>query len=197
MRLQTVNMTDIYKKRAQKAFSEAKYDLALKFYSLALSLDPDDMDMKVGAILSDFAKEDEEEAIALNDFYISSVLLGGDKYELYEEILESINYEDDFLTSLIDSINEFTNSVENGVEYSDFLAIAKERGDMRRSLEDVMFSARIIINSKEDMMDFIALLFKYDFKDEAFVYLENAINIYPGDTYFEEKFRELSKRKYI
>jgi len=197
MRSQTVNMVKIYKERAQKAFNEAKYDLALKLYSLALSIDPSDMDLKVGALLCDFAKEDEDEAIALNDFYLSSSLLGGDKDELYHEILESINYDDDFLSSLIDSINDFTNSVENGVEFGDFLAIAKQRGDMKRSLEDVMFSAKIIINSKEDMMEFISLLFKYDFKDEAFIYLENAINIYPGDTYFEEKFRELSKRKHI
>jgi len=186
-----------YKKEAQKAFIEAKYDLALKFYSLALSLSPDDIDLKVGAVLCDFAKEDEDEAIALYDYYISSILLDGIKEELYSEILETINYEDDFFISLVESIHEFTNSIDNGVDYKDFLDIAKSRGDMKRSLEDVMFSAKIIINSKEDMMDFISLLFKYDFKDEALIYLENAINIYPGDTYFEEKFRELSKRKFI
>ena len=190
-------MVKRYKKEAQKAFNQAKYDLALKFYSLALSIDPSDIDLKVGAVLCDFAKEDEDEAISLFDFYLSSSLLGSDKNELYDEILETINYEDDFFISLLESINDFTNSVENGVEFNDFLEIAKQRGDMKRSLEDVMFSAKIIINSKEDMMDFIALLFKYDFKDEALVYLENAINIYPGDTYFEEKFRELAKRKYI
>jgi len=160
-------------------------------------LSPNDVDLKVGAVLSDFAKEDEEEAIALYDFYISSSLMGGDKQELYDEIIDSINYEDDFLLSLFDSINELTNSVENGVEFNDFLDVAKQRGDMKRSLEDIMFSAKIIINSKEDMMNFIKLLFKYDFKDEALIYLENAINIYPGDTYFEEKFRELAKRDFI
>jgi len=185
-----------YKEEAQKAFSQKKYDLALKFYSLALKVEPDDIDLKVGAILSDFAKEDEAEAIALQDFYFSSIHLGDDKERIYKEIVDSIEYEDSFLSSLLDSINTISESVENGVEYNDFLAIAKKRGDIKRSLEDIMFSARIIINSKEDMMDFIALLFKYDFKDEALIYLENAINIYPGDTYFEEKFRELSKRDF-
>jgi tetratricopeptide (TPR) repeat protein len=183
-----------YKEEAQKAFSQKKYDLALKFYSLALKVEPNNIDLKVGAILSDFAKEDEAEAIALQDFYFSSIHLGDDKERVYKEIVDSIEYEENILASIIDSINNLTDSFENGVEYNDFLAIAKKRGDIKRSLEDIMFSARIIINSKEDMMDFIALLFKYDFKDEALIYLENAINIYPGDTYFEEKFRELSKR---
>ena len=120
-----------YKKDAQKAFNEAKYDLALKFYSMALALKPNDIDLKMGAILSDFAKEDESEAIALQDFYFSSVLLGDDKERLYQEIIESIDYGDGFFTSLLDSINDFTASFENGVEYNDFLAIAKKRGDIK------------------------------------------------------------------
>jgi len=197
MRSQIVNMLKKYKKEAQNAFNSAKYDIALKFYALALSIDPDDIDLKVGALLSDFAKEDEEEAIALQDFYFSSIHFGDDKERLYQEIVDSIDYEDNFLASLLDSITVFTESLEQGVEYNDFLNIAKKRGDIKRTLEDVMFSGRIIINSKEDMMDFITLLFKYDFKDEALIYLENAIKIYPGDTYFEEKFRELSKRNFI
>ena len=183
-----------YKNEASKAFLNAKYDLALKFYALALSIEPDNIDLKVGALLSDFAQEDESEAIALQDFYFTGVALGDNKKDLYKDILDSIDYEDDFLFSLMDSINSITQSVDGGVEYNDFLEIAKQRGDIKRSLEDIMFSAKIVINSKEDMMDFIGLLFRYNFEDEALIYLENAINIYPGDTYFEEKFRELSQR---
>jgi len=189
-------MIEKYKKQAKTAFDKKDFDLALKFFSLGLSIAPDDIDLKVGAILSDFAKEDELEAISLFDFYESAVSLDEDKEYLYSEILSSIDYEDDFLFSFLESLQTLSYSLDGGVEYQDFLEIARQRGDIKRSLEDIMFSAKIVINSKEDMMDFIRLLFKYDFKDEALVYLENAINIYPGDAYFEEKFRELSKRDF-
>jgi len=188
-------MTKKYKEQAFQAFENKNFDLALKLYSLALKLDPNDIDLKIGAILSDYAKEDELDASIMFDFYTSSTMLGDDKETIYNEIIDSINYEDDFFVSLLSSLNSFNIIPDDGVEYKDLLEIAKQRG-MKKTLQDIMFSSRILINSKEDMMDFISLLYKYDFKDEALSYLESAISIFPQDKYFEEKFLELSKRDF-
>ena len=182
-----------YKEEAFQAFEDKDFDLALKLYSLALKLEPTDIDLKVGAILSDYAKEDLVDATMLFDFYTTSTMLGDDKQMIYDEIVDAINYEDDFFSSLLDSLNSFNFIPDDGVEYKDLLEIAKQRG-MKKTLQDIMFSSRILINSKEDMMDFISLLYKYDFKDEALSYLESAISIFPQDKYFEEKFLELSTK---
>jgi len=82
--------------------------------------------------------------------------------------------------------------MENGVEYSDFIKIANLRGNVKQALEDIMFSAKLIIQSKEDMMNFIDLLMQYNFKEEALSYLEKAIMIYPRDGYFQVRFKQLS-----
>jgi len=185
----TVKLFSKYKKLAQKAFEAEKFDISLKFYSLALKYNFKDTDSQVGAILSDYAKEDALDAISLHDLYISSVDLGEPKEQILDNIKDLIKNENNFFEQLLTGIQELSN-IPDGLEYKDFLEIAKTKANMRVALEDLMFSTRLVINSKEDMMSFIELLYQYDFKDEAFIYLENAITIYPTEHYFEEKFRE-------
>jgi len=181
-----------FKDLAYKSFYQAQYDKALLNFSLALNEDSEDYDLKVGAVLSDYAYEDENDAIALSDFYQSCVTLGDEKKEVYESVLNSIDYNNDSVYDLTQSIENIFASMEDGVEYSDFVKIANLRGDIKQSLEDVMFSAKLIMQSKEDMMNFIDLLMQYDFKEEALSYLERAIMIYPRDGYFQERFKQLS-----
>lgn len=181
-----------FKDLAYKSFYQAQYDKALLNFSLALNEDSEDYDLKVGAVLSDYAYEDENDAIALSDFYQSCVTLGDEKKEVYESVLNSIDYNNDSVYDLTQSIENIFASMEDGVEYSDFIKIASIRGDIKQSLEDVMFSAKLIMQSKEDMMNFIDLLMQYDFKEEALSYLERAIMIYPRDGYFQERFKQLS-----
>ena len=181
-----------FKDLAYKSFYQAQYDKALLNFSLALNEDSEDYDLKVGAVLSDYAYEDENDAIALSDFYQSCVTLGDEKKEVYESVLNSIDYNNDSVYDLTQSIENIFASMEDGVEYSDFVKIANIRGDIKQSLEDVMFSAKLIMQSKEDMMNFIDLLMQYDFKEEALSYLERAIMIYPRDGYFQERFKQLS-----
>ncbi len=178
-----------YKKLAVELFESQKFDLSLKFFSLALKYNPNDIDSKVGALLSDYAGEDSLDAISLYDYYISSIELGEPRESILENILQMIKQENSFFDEILTSIEEFTNSISDGIDYKDFIAIAKTKPNMRVALEDLMFSSRLIINNKEDMMSFIELLYEYDFKDEAFVYLENAISIFPDD-YFEDKFKK-------
>ena len=186
---QTAKVFNRYKKLATELFESEKFDLSLKFYSLALKCDSSDIDSKVGALLSDYAGEDSLDALSLYDYYISSIELGEPKELVLENILQIIKQENSFFDDLANSIEEFSQSIENGIEYKDFILIAKTKPNMRVALEDLMFSSKLIINNKEDMMNFIELLYEYNFKDEAMIYLENAINIFPDD-YFEDKFKK-------
>ncbi|HIO90351.1 MAG TPA: hypothetical protein EYG69_01120 [Campylobacterales bacterium] len=181
-----------FKEIAYKFFYEANYDDALLNFSLALDVEPENYDIKVGVLLSDYAYEDENDAIALLDFYHSSVALGDEKIEVYKSILNSIDYSNDLVYDITQSFDNILLSMENGVEYSDFIKIANLRGNVKQALEDIMFSAKLIIQSKEDMMNFIDLLMQYNFKEEALSYLEKAIMIYPRDGYFQVRFKQLS-----
>jgi tetratricopeptide (TPR) repeat protein len=189
--MDSTKSVEVSKKLAYKYFYEARYEEALREFSLALSINCEDYDLKVGALLSDYAKEDEGDAIILIDFYESSVALGDDKSTIYENILHSIDYSDDLEYDMLDSVESLL-AFDNGIDYSDFIKMAQRKGDIKRSLEDIMFSSKLIISNKEDMVSFINLLMQNDFKDEALSYLESAIMIYPKDSYFEEQFKELT-----
>ena len=189
MKSQKAKIFQKFKALAIKAFEDERFDTSLKLYSLALKYNPEDIDSKVGAILSDYAKEDSLDALSLYDYYLSLVELGEPKYKVYENILEILNEENSFLDEVLDNVININYSFEDGIEYQDFLEIAKTKKNMRVALEDLMFSSKLIIASKEEMMSFIELLYEYDFKDEAFIYLESAINFFPDD-YFEEKFKK-------
>ena len=189
MKSQIAKIFKKYKHLAIQSFEKGKYDTSLRLYSVALKYKPDDIDSKVGALLSDYAKEDSLDANSLYDYYISSIQLGEPKQKVYDSILEILKEENSFFDDVISTIPDINLSFEDGIEYKDFLEIAKTKQNMRIALEDLMFSSKLLITTKEDMMNFIELLYEYDFKDEAFVYLENAINFFPDD-YFEEEFKK-------
>ncbi len=191
MKLPTVKLHKKYKKLAIETFESERFSLALKFFSLVLKYDSEDYDAKIGAVLSDYAKEDKIDAMSLYDLYYTSIKLGESKENTYNVIIELLEQNNSFLDDLLNSLENFTASIENGVEYKEFLEIAKQKNSMREALEDIMFSSKLIIDSKEDMMSFIELLYKHNFKEEAMTYLENAITIYPADDYFEEKFKQI------
>ena len=180
------------KELAYSYFYKAQYINALHYFSLALKEAPEDIDIKLGALLSDYAKEDEGEAIALLDYYDTSKNLGEEESLLYNNIIDSINNTSSSYVNN-ESMELIFASFENGVEYEDFKKVIKQRDNIKETIENVMFSSKLIINSKEDMVDFIELLMDNDFKDEALTYLESAIMIYPRDSFFEEHFRQLNK----
>ncbi len=173
--------------RAKNSFFKREYKKALLNFSLALKDEPYDLDAKIGALLSDMAMEKEEEAMALFELYEVS---RSDGLEGMDSIIETLLNSDD-VEILIN--NEFNNhqSYEDGIEYSDFLYLVNDRESFQRALEDLMFSTRIIIHKKEDFMEFVGLLLDNNYSNLALNYLESALSLYPHETFFQERLKEL------
>ncbi len=51
-------------------FYARRFDESLKDFSLALSIDPSSKEARIGALLSDMAIENEEQAVALFEYYL-------------------------------------------------------------------------------------------------------------------------------
>ena len=173
--------------RAKNSFFKREYKKALLNFSLALKDEPYDLDAKIGALLSDMAMEKEEEAMALFELYEVS---RSDGLEGMDSIIETLLNSED-VEILIN--NEFKNhqSYEDGIEYSDFLYLVNNRESFQRALEDLMFSTRIIIHKKEDFMEFVGLLLDNDYSNLALNYLESALSLFPHETFFQERLKEL------
>jgi len=187
----------MYKELANNNFFKREYKSALFNYSLALKEFPDDKEAKIGALLADLASESEEEAISLFDYYEVTKSIDSENAEdKLLDIIENIDVSDSYIFELLDNIESHIESLEDGIEYKDFLKLVERRESFKKAMEDIMFSTKIIIHKKEDFIDFVKLLMEHDYKDLALNYIENALLYYPTELFFKVNFTNLSAYKH-
>jgi len=186
-----------YKELASNSFFRREYKKALFNYGLALKLEPFDKEAKIGALLSDMATEQEDEAVALFEFYETTKNLDQDNSdEIIEEITNGVDMSSDYIYQLLDGLEEYIITLEDGVEYKDFLQLCQDKDSFKNALEDIMFSTKIIIHKKDDFIDFVNLLIENDYKDLALNYIENALQYYPTEMFFQKKLKQLEQKKH-
>jgi len=153
-------------------------------FSLALQIDPECKEAKLGAILADMAKEKEGQAEALLEYYLLLVEEDNENSEnIVEDIINLIDNSTESIYKLIDSKElEFAINEENGIEYEDFIKHIGQRGSFRKAFEDIMFSTKVMISKKEDFVDFLEKLIDNGFEEMSMNYLESAISIFPNDS---------------
>ncbi|MEA3372049.1 MAG: hypothetical protein U9Q62_00020 [Campylobacterota bacterium] len=179
---------------ANKDFSEAEYEKALRNFALVLKDYPTSKAAYNGAILAEMAMSGETGAEALFDYY--DVLREEDAEEadiIISEILQSMDGTLDELGELISKPIKEQLIYENGILYSDFRAIVDQEEDFKRVFENIMFSTRVIITEKEDFVDFLSRLIDNGFKEMAMNYLESALSIYQNDKQLRSLLRRLDK----
>ena len=177
--------------RAENYFYRGEYEEAMRTYGLLLRDHPGLKEARIGAILSDIAFENDDEAQALFEYY---QVLKEEKNEDAERIIEDmIGSLDDALAKISDLLDGTlfgTEEPANGISYSDFKELVELRGNFRRAFEDIMFSTRVVITEKEELLDFLQQLVDNGFNEMAMRYIEGAAVAYPG----EEKIQDLIER---
>jgi len=177
--------------RAENYFYSGEYDEAMRIYGLLLKDFPDLQEARIGAILSDIANENDEEAQAPFEYY---QVLKNENNENAEKIIEEmiVSLDDalEKISTLLDGTLLGKDEYVNGINYEDFKELVKQRGSFRRAFEDIMFSTRVVITDKNDLLDFLQQLVNNGFNDMAMRYIEGAAIAYPG----EEKIQDLIKK---
>jgi len=172
---------------AKNSFFKREYKKALLNYSLALKDEPYDLDAKIGVLLSDMAMEKEDEAMALFELYEVS---RSDGLEGVSQIIETLLSSED-VDLITPQEDKSFSSYEDGIDYQDFITLVDARGSFQIALEDLMFSSRIVIDKKEDFIDFVNLLIENNYSNLALNYLESALSLYPHETFFQETLKKL------
>ena len=90
-----------------------------------------------------------------------------------------------------------TIELQDGITYDDFKMLIGERGNFRQVFEDIIFSTKIIITSRDDFLDFLSGLIDANFIDMALNYMESAIKSYPNDKKLLALFQKLQKRDFL
>lgn len=164
-------------RQAQQYFEARNHEYSLRLFSEALSMDPQDMEAKIGVILSDMAQDMPNEAYGFYELYqamLKSSTRNMKKY-IQKNILEGIRTFDQNLekiSMMIYDEKQLLTERISGVLYSDFKEMALESG-FRETFQNLIFSSKIIFTKKEDFFDFLELLVENDFVDYCLQYIEN------------------------
>lgn len=177
--------------KAGENFLKREYEEAKKIFESVLRIDPTHKEARLGTILCDMVHEDEEEAIALYDYYI---VLKEEAVQNPEDQILAMIKELDLDQEELNKLFEFDTLPQmEGITYKDFLSIVESRGNFKEAFEDIMFSTKVIITKKSDFFDFIDRLIENGFTDIVYSYLEDATKLYPADQKLQEFFERLTK----
>ena len=177
------NNEDILKK-AHEAFSVRQYDIALFLYSQVISTDPLNMEYKCYCILCDLAFENDEKAQILFDYFsVAKEVSLKEAVKYVEDVIGAYDGDNEKMMILLKDVSSSNVESLNAIEYKDFMKLVESRGSFTEAYQDIMFSTKVAITSKEDLINFIDQLIDNNFNKTAYNYLDgfNAYFAYDQD----------------
>ncbi|QKF81208.1 hypothetical protein [Halarcobacter ebronensis] len=181
---------------ANNYFLEKSYDKALFLYSQLSSFFPKNREYPIFALFCDIASEDEEKGLSLFDYFSVAKNENLDTAIAYVE--DTVNAYDGDVDKMMHILEELTNStVESldAIRYEDFKTLIESRGSFRIAFEDIMFSTKVAIETKEDFFDFVTKLIDNDFNSTAYSYLDGFNEYFSYDSKIEELYKKLEEKK--
>ncbi len=181
---------------AANHFINKDYDKALFIYGQLISQDPKNKEYKLYAIFCDIASEDEQKAISLFDYF--SVSKDEDFEEAVKYVEDVIKAYDGDVEKMMDMLKDLSSSTVDSldaIKYGDFKQLVHDRGSFRIAFEDIMFSTKVAIESKEDFFDFVFNLIENDFNTTAYNYLDGFNEYFTYDKKIEELYKKLEEKK--
>ncbi len=183
-------------KQAHSYFTAKDYDKALFLYSQVLSLDPTNTEYQLYCIFCDLGFESDEKAQSLFDYFI--VAKDNDLEEAINYVQDVINAYDGDNAKMMGILKDMsTTSVEslNAIEYKDFMQLVQNRGSFKEAYQDIMFSTKVAITSKDDLLDFIDKLIENNFDKTAYSYLDGFNEFFSYDEDLTALYERLGKKK--
>jgi tetratricopeptide (TPR) repeat protein len=176
-------------KLAETNFVNRNYAKAMDNYSKLLSYIPNQEDAKIGVMLCDIAMESkkEDQAQAMFDFYtINKVESAKTAFEKTEELINSFDTNSQIFDSLFSEILGNRTEQLDGLTYKEFKQLAEDSNNFKKIFESVMFSTKIVIDNKTDLLSFIQDLLANEYYDMALEYLEMASKVLKNDIRVQE-----------
>ena len=182
---------------ANEFFTSKQYDKALFLYSQASSFEPTNIEFQIYALFCDIASEDEQKAQSLFEYF--SIHKELDLEAAIAQIQETINAFDgdnDLMIKLLHDISTQNLETLDAIDYVDFLELVESRESFRVAYEDIMFSTKVAIKSKEDLVSFIDQLIEHDFDTTAYSYLDGFNEVFSFDKDLIALYEKLESKQF-
>jgi hypothetical protein len=182
-------------KKAHSYFAAKEYSKALFLYSQITSQEPTNIEYQLYCLFCDLGYENDEKAQTLFDYFI---IAKDDNIEVAKKYVQDALHEYDRNNSKMMKLlnNISTTNVEslNAIAYQDFMKIVKNRGSFKLAYQDIMFSTKVSITSKDDLWDFIDKLIENNFDKTAYSYLDEFHEFFAYDKNLKEMYEKLGKK---
>lgn len=189
-----VNIDNLLK-QAHAYFTAKEYDKALFLYSQVTSQEPNNIEYQLYCIFCDLGYENDEKAQTLFDYFIVAKDEDMDVAKQYvQDVINAYDGDNSKMMKLLKDIS--TTNVEslNAIAYQDFMKIVKNRGSFKIAYQDIMFSTKVAITSKDDLLDFIDKLIENNFDKIAYSYLDGFHEFFSYDQDLKEMYERLGKK---
>ncbi|RXJ60502.1 tetratricopeptide repeat protein [Candidatus Marinarcus aquaticus] len=183
---------------AHAYFSQKEYDKAIFLYSQLCSLFPQNQEYPMYALFCDIASEDESKGVSLFDYF--SVVKDKNIEEAIayvHDVVDAYDGDNEKMTQILKEITSTTIDSLDAIKYEDFMALVESRGSFRIAFEDIMFSTKVAIDSKEDFFDFVSKLIDNDFNTTAYSYLDGFNEYFSYDQKIEELYKKLEEKNLV
>lgn len=170
-------MSQNFKKIALNFFRQKDYKNAKIYLSLAYEQKPGAALLNL-IELCEFALKFPDEGEMLFEFYMKNCRARSINTE-FARILEACE-------------SKRTQPFEAALSYADFLQSEQQLG-FKQSFENIIFANRLVINNKNDFLDFLEKLLEHGYTDTMLGYMESVAQLFAGDEKFmrlQEKLRE-------
>lgn len=158
---------------ANDFFSNKQYDKALFLYSQVCSSDPMNLEYQIYSILCDIGFENDEKAQSLFEYFSIAKDVNFEEAAKYvQDVINAYDGDHEKMMNILQDISSTSVESLNAIDYKDFLSLVESRGSFKQAYQDIMFSTKVAITSKEDLIDFIEKLIENNFNKTAYSYLD-------------------------
>jgi len=179
--------------QAHQLFSGGIYSQAMFLYSQLLADDKDNIEYQLYTLFCDIGFENSQKAQNLHDYFSVAKNENFDEAVKYtQDIISAYDGDNEKLMQILKDITVTNVETLNSIEYSQFLELIENRGSFTQAYQDIMFSTKVAITSKDDMLDFINKLIENNFINAASNYLDS---LQPYFTYDENITKLYTKLK--
>ena len=182
-------------KQAHSYFSAKKYNKALFLYSQVLSTDPSNREYKTYCLLCDLGFEADDKAQTLFDYFIIAKDENlNDAIKYVEDFINAYDGDNEKMVKLLQNISQTNVETLNAIEYKDFLKLVEARGSFKEAYQDIMFSTKVAITTKEELIDFINNLIDNNFNTTAYSYLDGFNEFFSYDEELVKLYEKLESK---
>ena len=157
---------------------------------------PDNIEYPIYALFCDIATEDEErDNHCLITFPLLKKRIWMKPSIMWRTVVDAYDGDIDKMMDLLKEISQSSVDTLDAIKYEDFQKLVESRGSFRVAFEDIMFSTKVAIESKDDFFDFVLKLIENDFNSTAYSYLEGFNEYFSYDEKVEELYKLLEEKK--